>query len=230
VKDIDGQSPLHRAARAVNVQAMEALAAAGADMNLADRMGMTPLHFAARTNDPRIASALIRHGAKVDVVDKFGCTPMHDATHARNENVIALLVGAGAKPEVANAYGVTPLQLADRIGRPALAGIMKGTASPTVASTAELASDKQGPDEPIQGAAAKKVSAAPAGIKLSAPSPRYPGEAETGARGVILRSTSRRALLPIDRFSCGHRSPSPRPLPGVPGRGVSAVTSPSTFR
>jgi ankyrin repeat protein len=147
---------MHRAARASNVTAMTALANAGANVNLADKTGTTPLHLAARSDEPAVANLLLKHGAQVDVRDKFGCTPLHDATHARGENVVAMLIAAGAKRDAANAYGVTPLQLAERTHRPAIAGIMNGTQTPTVASTAELAAEKQGPDEPIPSSTAKK--------------------------------------------------------------------------
>ena len=160
--DVDGQTPMHRAARASNVTAMTVLANAGANVNLADKTGTTPLHLAARSDEPAVANLLLKHGAQVDVRDAFGCTPLHDATHARGENVVAMLIAAGAKRDLANAYGVTPLQLAERTNRPAIAGIMNGTQTPAVASTAELATEKQGPDEPIPNATARKPTGAAA--------------------------------------------------------------------
>jgi cytohesin len=160
-RDIDGETPMHRAARAANVHVMEVLAAAGGDVNIADKSGSTPLHLAARSNEPAIANLLIHHGAKIDVRDKFGCTPLHDATHARGEGVVAMLIGAGAQRDAANAYGVTPLQLAERTNRVAIAQLIKGTPQNAIASTAaELAGERQAPDEPIQGNPAKKPVAA----------------------------------------------------------------------
>ena len=164
VADVDGETPLHRAARAANTHAMDVLVAAGANVNLADKSGATPLHLAARSDHAELAQMLIARGAQVDVRDKFGCTPLHDATHARGQGVVAMLISSGAKRDLANAYGVTPLQLAERTKREAIAGLIKGTTQrPAVASTAELATERQGPDAPIptnNPAAPKKPMAA----------------------------------------------------------------------
>lgn len=157
--DVDGQTPLHRAARANNAPAMNALLAGGADANVADRFGATPLHFAARADNPGPADLLIRAGARLDVADAFGCTPLHDATHARRNEVVALLLGAGAPRNVANAYGITPLQLAERAGRTEIASLLRGAYPNVVASTADLAAEKQGPDQPVDASTAKSAAA-----------------------------------------------------------------------
>jgi len=84
------------------------LAAAGADVNIADRMGNTALHQAA---DEAAAKALMEAGAKVDVRNQFGETPLMTTV---DEGVARVLVEAGADVTIRDREGRTALDTARR--------------------------------------------------------------------------------------------------------------------
>ena len=79
-------------------EAVRALIAAGADVNMASicEMGFTPLHIAADRGSEPIARALIAAGADVNKANKFGVTPIRMAAQNGHEVVIRALIAAGA--------------------------------------------------------------------------------------------------------------------------------------
>jgi hypothetical protein len=79
-------------------EAVRALIAAGADVNMASicEMGFTPLHVAADRGSEPIARALIAAGADVNKANKFGVTPIRMAAQNGHEAVIRALIAAGA--------------------------------------------------------------------------------------------------------------------------------------
>ena len=74
-RDPDGDTVLHMAACANDVEAVSWLLHAGADPNAIGDMGQTALHWAASNKNKGIVDLLISFGAKVDIVDEFGRTP-----------------------------------------------------------------------------------------------------------------------------------------------------------
>ena len=79
-------------------EAVRALIAAGADVNMASicEMGFTPLHIAADRGSEPIARALIAAGADVNKANKVGVTPIRMAAQNGHEVVIRALIAAGA--------------------------------------------------------------------------------------------------------------------------------------
>src|SRR5437762_5259476 len=76
-RDANGATPLHVASRGNNLEVVQLLLAAGADVNARGDDDRTPLHDAAANSDPRIAELLIAKGADVHAAsrsDKF--TPL----------------------------------------------------------------------------------------------------------------------------------------------------------
>lgn len=79
--DIDGMSALHDAVIAQSVAIMEALIAAGADVNLCDtNTGQTPLILAATEGGVAAAECLLNHGADLNYREsRMGFTALHRA-------------------------------------------------------------------------------------------------------------------------------------------------------
>lgn len=74
--DQSGLAPLHLAARGDHAAVVEALAAAGADLSLADyRQGWSPAHWAAAKGNAAALRALGKAGAPLALADGTGNSP-----------------------------------------------------------------------------------------------------------------------------------------------------------
>ena len=71
----DGDTVLHMAACANDVEAVSWLLHAEMDPNAIGDMGRTALHWAAVNKSNEMAYLLMNFGAKADIVDEFGRTP-----------------------------------------------------------------------------------------------------------------------------------------------------------
>jgi ankyrin repeat protein len=111
-----GDSPLTKAVKSRDVQAVRALLKSGADVNARGGDGSTALLWAANTSNADIARALISAGAAVDVANDFGVTPLLHASRIGDATMVDLLLQAGANPSKAHPEGETPLMAAARSG------------------------------------------------------------------------------------------------------------------
>ena len=103
-------TPLHDAAKNGNVDEVNRLIAAGADVNAKeDEFGATPLHFASRDY---ITEALLAAGADVNAKDNNGHTPLHLASFNSLNDIAAVLLIADAEVNARNNSGWTPLHWA----------------------------------------------------------------------------------------------------------------------
>lgn len=93
---LDGAPPLHAAADAGLVRAMQALLAAGHDPAWRDRAGRTALHRAALRGQLDALTQLLDAGAPIDLPDDIGITPLMAAAAAGDARCVAELVRAGA--------------------------------------------------------------------------------------------------------------------------------------
>jgi ankyrin repeat protein len=73
--DIEGDTPLHVMAWRNDLEAVELLVKAGADVNALGDMSETPLHVALRMNSPGVVEVLLGAGARDDIRGEFGETP-----------------------------------------------------------------------------------------------------------------------------------------------------------
>ena len=105
-------TPLHLAAGYNNLEVVEFLLAADADVNAQDKGGLIPLHNASSYGHVDVAALLIRHGTSVNAVDKWGYTPLHEAAQKGRTQLCSLLLAHGANPLARNEEGQTPLDLA----------------------------------------------------------------------------------------------------------------------
>ena len=87
--DSDGDTPLHVMAWRNDLEAVELLISAGADVNAIGDMGETPLHVAISQENVAMARALLKAGARDDIRSEFGSTPREKA--ARQGETMAAL-------------------------------------------------------------------------------------------------------------------------------------------
>lgn len=123
-RDAMGPTPLHLAAAARDVRAVEsALEEAGVDIDAVDGDGLTPLHVVVsawswepwtREKIASIVGRLIRAGANLNVQANDGATPLHYAAEKGAWEVARALIAAGAGVSTTSATGDTPLHIAAR--------------------------------------------------------------------------------------------------------------------
>jgi len=118
----EGDTALHAAAFAYDVEVARDLLARGADVRARNRRGAEPLHAAVigepgATNwDPSrqraIITCLIDAGADPNATARGGVTPLHRAVRNRCSAAVEALLRAGADPRATNDHGSTPSDLA----------------------------------------------------------------------------------------------------------------------
>jgi len=95
-RDASGDTPLHIASIWGDIDAIETLLAAGADINARGDMNCTPLHYAVSQNKVEAAKSLIKHGALLDIKDEIsGWTPVDKARLSENEEIKNLFKVSG---------------------------------------------------------------------------------------------------------------------------------------
>jgi hypothetical protein len=118
----EGDTALHAAAFAYDVELARDLVARGADVRARNRRGAEPLHAAvigvpgAMNWDPTrqraVISYLIDAGADPNASARGGVTPLHRAVRNRCSAAVEALLRAGADPGSTNDHGSTPSDLA----------------------------------------------------------------------------------------------------------------------
>jgi uncharacterized protein len=151
-----GTTPMLRAAKAGDAEAIQALLAKGADPKLATKSGITPLMAAAglgtkeedttarkKTEAEAIASMKLCLDAGVDVNagDNQGDTALHGAAQKGWDQVVQFLVDHGAKLDVKDKKGHTPLDAANGLmGNGGFDGTRRDVHESTVALLSKLMS------------------------------------------------------------------------------------------
>lgn len=108
----DGTTQLHDAAESGALDRVEALIAAGADLDATTRIGAyTPLHLAAAAGQASTARALIAAGADVEAATETGAVvALHFAAAAGSDEIVRALLDAGADVDARETRrGQTPL-------------------------------------------------------------------------------------------------------------------------
>jgi ankyrin repeat protein len=116
VPSASGDSPLTKAVKANDTQAVRTLVKTGADVNVRSGDGSTPLLWAANNGSVEIARLLIANKAVVDAANDFGITPLLQASRVGDAPMVDLLLRSGANPSKAHPEGETPLMAASRSG------------------------------------------------------------------------------------------------------------------
>lgn len=115
----DGMTALHWAARKGDVELVDFLVSAGANVAAVTRLGdYTPLLVAMRAGHEGAALSLVRAGASVTATTSTGVTPLHFAAQGGSVKVIEAMLAAGADIEAKeSASSQTPLMFAASFGR-----------------------------------------------------------------------------------------------------------------
>lgn len=123
-----GLNPLHRAAGEGDVQAIERLVGAGADLEAKDARSMSPLHWAAAQGQAQALVALLSAGANVKARDEDGRSALHYAAMMGHGEATAVLLGAGAHTNARDSGGSLPIHgsIWDREGESCKALIKAG--------------------------------------------------------------------------------------------------------
>ncbi len=111
-----GVTPLMLAAGLGRLDVVEALLAAGADVNAADERGYTPLFHGCYNWDedrgyPDVVEALLAAGADKEATIGFGVRPLMFAAGNGEAGIVEVLLKAGADPMARNEVGRTALMM-----------------------------------------------------------------------------------------------------------------------
>ena len=128
---------LSEAVSAGNINAVERLLTAGADINEVTAQ-WTPLHYAAWYGHTRILHLLLQWGGDLFAVDKNKVAPIHLAAQQGHTDIVVLLLTHGVDPDIADKNGWTPLHYAAWYDQEEVAeALLKQDASVDVVTTCE---------------------------------------------------------------------------------------------
>lgn len=132
-KNNNDETPLHNAAEKGQFQVVEALLAAGADVNAKQNSfsDNTPFHVAALLGNTKVVEALLASSANVHAKNKRGETSLHEAAEEGQIEIVKALLVAGADTEAMNKYGETPLDLARKRGKTEVVKILRSAVKKT---------------------------------------------------------------------------------------------------
>jgi len=123
----DGFAPLSLAAFFGHPDTVDALLAAGAEVNAPSRetMKLTPLASALATGHNQIARTLIEHGANVNAKGDTDVTPLHTAAARGNIEAATFLLEHGADINATTTDGKKPISYAEERNHPEMVDFLK---------------------------------------------------------------------------------------------------------
>ncbi len=104
-RDDNGKTPLHRAAYAGQIELMDWLVKAGADVNEQTASNSVALHGAAYYGQPEAVAFLIKNGADIDARNNYDYTPLLSASAGGYTDIAKVLLDAGADINAKNYEG-----------------------------------------------------------------------------------------------------------------------------
>ncbi|CAM9462047.1 unnamed protein product, partial [Ectocarpus fasciculatus] len=112
-RDADGQTVLHKVAFENKPDVIDALVAAGAEVDaVLPESGFTPLHVASMHGCSEAACSLLKHGASISTRDSSGRNPLHLASDGESCGIINTLLEGGADKHTLSGDGQAPLHVA----------------------------------------------------------------------------------------------------------------------
>ena len=114
-QDREGNTPLHRAAQANDLDAIRvSLVVNPNSINAQNNHGATPLHIAASEGNEEAVQLLLRaKTVNLNLVDKNGDSPLHEACLEGHHKIVRRLVSAGANVHLRNNNRETPWDYAE---------------------------------------------------------------------------------------------------------------------
>src|SRR5690348_10863450 len=85
-----GDRPLHVACVRGNMDEVESLIDAGADINARGELGNTPLHEAVHQNNIEVVELLLQRGASRAIQNDWGKTPLDTAKSQERNEIVSL--------------------------------------------------------------------------------------------------------------------------------------------
>eukprot|EP00435_Cladocopium_sp_Y103_P031763 s1010_g8.t1 len=123
---LDGNMPLHAAAKEGGLVCVQMLLEAFADINHGNVQGHTALALAADRGLVRTADLLVKKLADVDLADFIGRTPLMKAAKRGYEEIVEHLVVERARIDARDRHGCTAIHLAAQHGHAACVDLLLG--------------------------------------------------------------------------------------------------------
>ena len=132
--------PLHFAAGANSLRAMDELIRRGADVDARDRWSRTPMVLAASVGNTAAVNLLLDHGALVEVADGAGFTPLLSACEQNHLDTVKALLDRGASLDRITEMGKDALAVAATADAYEVAEYLIGRGEPANGRTRAMAS------------------------------------------------------------------------------------------
>jgi hypothetical protein len=120
-----GELPMIVAARKGNVDCMQALLEAGADLDARNQSQLCPLEavfdWFEKSDKPKVVKWLLSKGANPNNLDVGGSSPMHELAEHGDVACLVEYIKAGARLDVVNHEGRSPEEIARSFGHEAFA-------------------------------------------------------------------------------------------------------------
>jgi len=117
LSDKDFRTALHVAASLGNLELVNLLVKAGANVNALDKDNATPLFLCGECNEPGIGANVVeylaKNGANVDAANSSGRTPLMMAAKAKNFAILVKLVKLGADVTLKDIYKMDALDYSE---------------------------------------------------------------------------------------------------------------------
>ena len=110
------ETPLHVAANNGDLEIVELLIKAGANVNVLDGENNTPLYWASYHGHVDVVRLLCNQKADTSIAQKFGWTPLIGASGEGHSDVVNILIEVNANLNACNDNGNTSLMVASRKG------------------------------------------------------------------------------------------------------------------
>lgn len=123
-----GETALMQAVRNGNLEMIDFLLNAGADINASYApSGLTPLRIAIEQNNAPLVSVLIDRGADVNQTNEVNWSPIMSAVRNADIPIIQILIDAGADYKLETTLGRDILTIAEHEGRIYIAAYLRST-------------------------------------------------------------------------------------------------------
>jgi uncharacterized protein len=124
LKNKDGLTALHEAAKGGHLEAVRLLLKAGAGVNAQDESGCSSLLIAIVRGFPLLVQCLIEHGAELSLPNIGGWTALHVAAEEGHLEIVQILLKAGADVNAQDENDRSSLQRAIVHGYPLVAHVL----------------------------------------------------------------------------------------------------------